>query len=516
VTFGRWVTLVTILTTAISHSAVAASGEQPGPPVEVVGKLVIEIGDRLDGGVEVFHFLEGPRSGERLRLRFDGNPPGHLRSGDTIRARGRARGREILLAADGADAGIEVVAAAEAAAVAGEQRTLVVIVDYTDVTVPCSFDFVRDVMFTDPALGSVADYYEEASIGQLWLSGDVVGPYTIDYASTDSCLPYDWGVAAEAAAQADGFDVSTYDRKIYVMPGTQTCGFAGLGSVGDRPSHSWVFRCDLEDVYAHEFGHNLGMNHASTTASQYGDTSDVMGLAGFKLRQPNAPHREQLGWIEPQQVLEVTASGSYDIAPLEVSPSETVLPQVLKIAKPDTGEDYYLSFRQPIGFDVNLKSYDRDRLHVHRYAGTGGRTFRVARLSVDESFVDAVNTVTVTPRAQTSTSTSVEVQLGASLPPPACADGQDNDADGAVDHGQDPGCDDATDTSEKSAAWICDDGLDNDGDGRVDFPADPNCHGPTGMVERERRTSRCGLGFELALLLLPLAARATRHRPRVG
>jgi hypothetical protein len=508
--------LVTFLTTAIPHSAVAASGGQPGPPEEVLGKLVIEIGDRLDGGVEVFHFLEGPRSGERRRLRFDGEPPGHLRSGDTIRARGRARGREIFLAADGADAGVEVVAAAEAAVVAGEQRTLVMVVDYTDATVPCSFDFVRDVMFTDPALGSVADYYEEASFGQLWLSGDVVGPYTIDYASTDSCLPYDWSMAADAAAQADGFDVRAYDRKIYVLPASRTCGFAGLGSVGGRPSRSWVFRCDLEDVYGHELGHNLGMNHASTATSQYGDTSDIMGMAGFELRQPNAPHKEQLGWIEPQKVLEVTASGRFDIAPLELHSSETVLPQVLKIAKPDTGEHYHLSFRQPIGFDVNLKSYDRDRLHVHRYGGTGGRTFLLAKLSEDESFADAVNAVTVTPRTQTSTYTSVEVQLGASQPPPACADGLDNDADGEVDFGHDPGCEEETDASEKSAFWICDDGLDNDGDGLVDFPADPDCTELTTLQERASRGSRCGLGFELVLALLPLVARTARSQRQVG
>ena len=59
-------------------------------------------------------------------------------------------------------------------------------------------------------------------------------------------------------------------------------------------------------------------------------------------------------------------------------------------------------------------------------------------------------------------------------PPAACADGVDNDGDGGADLA-DPGCANASDTSEKSASLICDDGLDNDSDGSVDFPEDAGC-----------------------------------------
>lgn len=45
----------------------------------------------------------------------------------------------------------------------------------------------------------------------------------------------------------------------------------------------------------------------------------------------------------------------------------------------------------------------------------------------------------------------------------------------------------------------CSDGIDNDGDGYVDYPDDPNCTGPDDPNESPSR--RCGLGFELALLL---------------
>jgi hypothetical protein len=55
----------------------------------------------------------------------------------------------------------------------------------------------------------------------------------------------------------------------------------------------------------------------------------------------------------------------------------------------------------------------------------------------------------------------------------ACADGVDNDADGASD-GADPGCASSADTSERNPAVACDDGFDNDFDGLFDL-LDPGC-----------------------------------------
>lgn len=49
-----------------------------------------------------------------------------------------------------------------------------------------------------------------------------------------------------------------------------------------------------------------------------------------------------------------------------------------------------------------------------------------------------------------------------------CADGIDNDGDGATDLA-DPGCASGLDPFETDPGVACDDGLDNDGDGRVDF-----------------------------------------------
>ena len=92
----------------------------------------------------------------------------------------------------------------------------------------------------------------------------------------------------------------------------------------------------------------------------------------------------------------------------------------------------------------------------------------------------------------------------------ACNDGIDNDGDGLIDAGQDPGC--------RSIGWDienpeCSDGYDNDNDGNADA-ADPQCVGKP-HKKGEHIISLCGLlGIE-PLLLLGAASLARRLRRRM-
>ena len=413
--------LLLVLSTLLLQGQAYAGAPADAVPVNITGELTVLYADDFENKrAELQYFIEDKQSKKRFRLQFDGTPPGHLRTGKTITVRGKAKGKEVYLAADGVDSSSSQTFAPAIATVTGEQRTIVMVADFTDATTSCSVNAIRDLMFTDPANQSVDDLYQETSLGQVSFSGDVVGRYNINFSSTDACDVNAWAAAADTEAQNSGVDLSLYDRKVYVLPDINTCGWSGLASVGGNPSYAWIMRCDLEAVFGHELGHNLGMNHASTLSSEYGDTSDIMGSAMSGLRQINGAHQEQMGWRTPDKIMTVTQPGTFDIAPLELNAAQVLAPQIIKIAKPDSGESYYLSYRQPIGFDANLSTTLTERLHVHLYNGNGGRTTLLSGLLQGASFVDDVNGITLTHVSHTPDYVTVQVSLDGSTPPPTC------------------------------------------------------------------------------------------------
>jgi hypothetical protein len=388
--------------------------DQEETPVMVTGKLdIVHADDFVNKRSRFFYMLEDGKNKRVFKLRLEGPPPAHIRSGSTVTVRGKAKGHNLVVAQDAG--GMQKIAAAALAAPEGEQRTLVLAVNFRDASLACSVDAIQDLMFTDPNDASIDDFYQEASFGQVWFSGDVQGPYTIDYFSTGACDYYGWAAAADALAQANGVDLSLYDRKVYVLPSKNTCGWGGLGTVGGNPSRAWILSCGMKDIYGHELGHNLTAHHAATPSSEYGDRSDIMGISGVGLRHFNAPHKEQLGWLPPSQVLTVTEDGVYEVAPLALAATDTIAPQALKIAKPDTNEYYYLSYRKALGFDASLSSTYRNRVNVHRYKGNGAvQTYFLSSLLDGTSFTDLANGLTVTQLRHDANTATVQVSFGCS------------------------------------------------------------------------------------------------------
>jgi len=96
---------------------------------------------------------------------------------------------------------------------------------------------------------------------------------------------------------------------------------------------------------------------------------------------------------------------------------------------------------------------------------------------------------------------------------PACANGLDDDADGFTDYPADIACHDAGGFNENPR---CDDGIDNDNDGFADHDGaglgdpDPHCVAKP-WRDNEGPDSACGLGFEMAPLLLGIAALRRRR-----
>jgi len=89
--------------------------------------------------------------------------------------------------------------------------------------------------------------------------------------------------------------------------------------------------CSERFLPIHEFGHNLGLNHAGNAAGQYTDGFDAMGCCNTAMT--SNIHRAFLGWIPPAQVVTVTAPTT-----LTVTRAMDPTSSVYRVAD---GTDYY-------------------------------------------------------------------------------------------------------------------------------------------------------------------------------
>ena len=392
--------------------------------VETRGILDVHQEDDFDGGTtrRVFTLIESG-SGARFTLRFTPGAEPKLRTGSHVIVRGLLAGREIRVPGD-RHPDVEVVAAAEAPA-ATPRKAVVLVVDFSDSAVSCSDASIASLMFTGST--SVDGLYQATTYGQVSLPGDTDGNgqpdvfrVSIPSSVAESCDAYGWAAEAEAAAPAAGVDLALYQHRIFVLPSNTSCPWAGLGNIGCGSwCRAWVETCNLPDVYAHEIGHNLDLAHASTDTNndgtvdcEYCDKSDFMGYGGVGYRITNGPHEHQKAWLPPGQVVEVSTAGTstWVLSPLQAAPATAPYPQVLKIRKADTGDWYYLSYRQRAGYDAALDAGYVDRTSVHRYAGAGYSNTRfLAALQDGQLFEDVVNGLTVRQVSHDATSATLQI-----------------------------------------------------------------------------------------------------------
>ncbi|MDP3979068.1 MAG: Ig-like domain-containing protein [Pseudomonas sp.] len=342
-------------------------------PLQVEGTLEVRYEDFADGSNRLRHFLETP-FGERFELSFAKDAPRH---GNSKQVRldgvlfGQAQaGRDGVLALEDGDSNVvwldadstnttlngSLVPAVEYSL--GEQKTLMILVNFSDKPEqPWTPTEARGMFDTLDA------YIRENSAGRSWLSGEVAGWYTIAQSST-TCDLNNLRYQAQSAAAQDGVALSAHDRFIYIFP-KNACGFAGSGTVGGKPTTTYINGAFDLHTLAHEFGHNLGLDHAhalecgasalgsNCSSIVYGDSLDVLGKSNGGNGHYNPFHKERLGWLKASEVLSVDSSGRFDLLPYaDLSGTGA---RVLKVAKPDDPTNwYYVDFHQPIGFEAEL------------------------------------------------------------------------------------------------------------------------------------------------------------------
>jgi hypothetical protein len=208
-----------------------------------------------------------------------------------------------------------------------------------------------------------SNYMYEMSYGQLVLAAlragsDITPPMLLpglvaEYDNTGLGKLYN--TCKEVARTNYGYNLSQYDYLYVCTAGEPAASYAGLGFVGGVGFHlansSWG-----ASTSSHEFGHNLGLNHAhfwdtslqsiigSGQNVEYGDNNDPMGGGGSP-NQYNSRYKNYLGWIRNTDVADLDAlgSGTYRLYCLDLNDSVGL--RGLKFRR-SASQNYWVQFRQ--------------------------------------------------------------------------------------------------------------------------------------------------------------------------
>ena len=269
-----------------------------------------------------FHLLETPQGDalEAYGVSVGRGAGGRMRVSG-IALRGRIAVREAHPAPAAEPQNPELVP--QACNTIGEQKTAVYLVYRRGVEPPAiSAAQVRELVFG--AEISLDYHIRKMSFGQAWLSGEVLTPRPVELDIDDGRLP-DVPAVERATGLANLGD--RFQRHIFVISsGLLPGGSGGLGTLGCYSSNTntaatssmWVLGSGRgaygTRTYIHEFGHNLGLNHAREIREdgiigEYGDYSNLMGgqvpLTSTGRGYFSAQHLLGIGWINEDNIVTV-------------------------------------------------------------------------------------------------------------------------------------------------------------------------------------------------------------------
>ncbi len=375
----------------------------------LIGVLEIEVED--DENLVHHKTIHRLRVGrDRYRMRFSGDAPA-AQAGSLMRVDGMLVGESIVT--ESASLTTEADAAASCSTT-GAQRMAVIKVKFPG-TNPTLANSTLDGWMFGSSGETVSNYWDEASYGAAWATGDVYPSgsdawYTLDreYSCTESDALRN---AALAAANGD-VNFQNYQRAVIVFPKPSTgCSFAGRASIGcwvgspDGNTISYALQVldsmgtaqKTVQLTTHEGGHTLGLYHASTvdfgsdavgptnssgTRDEYGDRYSSMGF--WNDGHYAAPQKKQLGWLNPTSV---SSSGTFTVKPY----SNTSGVRALDIKRGSTGSQrIWLEYRRQLGdFNASPPAYPGNGALLHLGNGNSNSLLLDFTPASSGNFLDA-------------------------------------------------------------------------------------------------------------------------------
>jgi fibronectin type 3 domain-containing protein len=416
----------------LAPGTVAAADEQ-----SFEGTLLVAHGDDLDAngvarGQGIWEYRLETAAGTVALAFAGGNAPEGFTGGAHVRVRGNLAAGTVAVGGPNA---ATVVEPATVAAATSKKIALLLVNFIGKTTQPWTTAQAQGILFSNT--NSVANYFGEESYGQMSVTGDVFGYYTLDV-NINACDFTDIGNKARAAATAAGVNLNNYTNVQYAFP-SLPCGWSGLAYVPGRDT--WINNALGLYVSAHELSHNFGVHHASTIScteggvrvalssnlancsySEYGDPFSVMGNGSS--RHTHNQQLASLGWLSGGNLQTVTATGTYSLTSADDAGTAV---KAIRVAR-GNGTYVYIELRQPVGsFFDNFGALDPAvnglTLRVSSDWGTitqsklidttpATTSYNDAPLGVGASFTDPLSGVSVTTVSIASRAAQVLISWG--------------------------------------------------------------------------------------------------------
>lgn len=271
--------------------------------------------------------------------------------------------------------------------VSGEQRALIVLVEFPDVHHARSLEQIKDV-----AVNQLNQYYTEVSLGKVSIAGDVYGWYMtshpMSFYGRDTKSPGDDNNVQSLAHDAltllpSSLDLSPYKYLIVVHAGPDqaddqgsvlsneiwsSCfcsvfpNYESYTPISERSKSfdNYAFLSEFNGVgtFAHEWGHIFGLPDlydTNTEGSYVGFWSlmDVGNLCCYNVAETTPAYigawgDTLLGWLTPSVAESSIIVSSFNMTPLESQQPTAVLIPV------STTTYYFIEYRTRSGFDSHL------------------------------------------------------------------------------------------------------------------------------------------------------------------